>query len=117
VDDPGPVIEQTAKPYMVYSVDQLWAVMDQEWVAAAGFVGQRGVVKFTQNVLDRLAEQVRAQQVVVGGTAGVAVGQVLDWAQSEGLDLTLYRIPIAVAVALVVKSVLGDGGPPGPHSV
>lgn len=103
-------LEAEVGQYLDLSVDELWRVLEESWSGASGASDQRGVVSFTRGVAIRLANGVAEQHATVSATVGVAVSEVLTWAQTQGVDLTTFRVPLAVASALVVKAVLNPGG-------
>jgi hypothetical protein len=71
--------------------------------AAAGGLPHRGSdQEFWRRARDRLVRDIARQQVAASATAGVAAGTAVQWAQTVGLDLTTFRIPIGILVALVV---------------
>jgi hypothetical protein len=69
----------------------------------------RGDLKdFLRGVKQRLVVKILKNKESVSTTFGFVASQVLNWAQSAGVDLNAYRIPIAILVALVMQSVLEE---------
>jgi hypothetical protein len=60
--------------------------------------------QFWQQYVTRLKQELLQQRVAASATAGLAVSKAIAMAHEVGIDLNDYRIPIAIAVALAVKS-------------
>lgn len=103
-------IDAIAQTYLQTSTAEL---EERLWVeaarAAAGALPHRGSdQEFWRRARDRLVREVARQQVAASTTAGVVAGTAVEWAQTVGLDLTTFRVPIGILVALVVRAVLEE---------
>jgi hypothetical protein len=59
---------------------------------------------FWQDYIRRIKRELLQQRLAASATTGFATSQAIVWAHEVGLDLNDYRIPIAIVVALAVKS-------------
>ena len=100
-------ILRTAQAYLGLPAEELAKALDDS-IDEADALGlpHRGLSdkQFWQRYVARLKQELLQQKVAAGATAGFAVSKAITWAHEVGLDLNDYRIPIAIAVALAVKS-------------
>ena len=71
-------------------------------------VPHRGDDSFWLDVRRRLKLQVLKHSTGVSVTVGMVARDVMEWAESAGLDLEHYRSPLSILVALVTKAVLDE---------
>jgi hypothetical protein len=103
-----------AQSYLDLSVEELYGLLDDaiDEADAAG-LPHRGIAdrEFWHRYVGRLKQELARQGAVASATAGLASSQAVVWAHEAGLDLTDYKIPIAIVVALAVKAFWDQLGP------
>lgn len=106
-----------AEAYLDRSAEEL-EVLLEEAVDEAESKGppHRGVGdrEFWRGAAQRLRKEIAQQKLSASATAGTLAGMAIEWAHEVGLDMTDFKVPIAILVALVVKSLWEqmDGGGP-----
>lgn len=101
-------IEKMAVNYMRESPTQLEARFLREWKAIARKEGVpvRGDLKeFWRGVANRLINNFVKNRAAVSATLGYITAEVVTYLEGLGVNLTAYKIPIAIFVALVAKSI------------
>lgn len=100
-------LAEAAVRYLQLPGNQLFSMLcDTAADADRRALPHRGRVKdFWQASLDRLVQKVAGQTDAASATVGVAASEVVTWAQDAGVDVAQYRVPLAILVALTVKSV------------
>jgi hypothetical protein len=71
-------------------------------------VPHRGDDSFWLDVVLRLKLQVLKHSTFVAVTVGTVARDVMEWAQSAGVDLEHYKSPLSILVAMVTKAVLEE---------
>jgi hypothetical protein len=96
-----------SRPYLDQSVDNLELLFDEALDATGrSSLPHRGIADRSswRAGLDLMKKAIAEQEPAATATAVFAAGQAVDWAHSIGLNLTDYNIPIAILVALAVKT-------------
>lgn len=98
---------QEVQTYLNMPADELTRILDDS-IDEADSLGlpDRGIgdKDFWRDYTRRLKGELLKQRLAASATAGFAASQAIAWAHEVGLDLNDYRIPIAIVVALAVKS-------------
>jgi hypothetical protein len=100
-----------SRPYLDQSVDNLELLFDEALDATGRrSLPHRGIADRStwREGLDLLKKAIAEQEPAATATAVFAAGQAVDWAHSISLNLTDYNIPIAILVALAVKTAWGQ---------
>jgi hypothetical protein len=71
-------------------------------------VPHRGDDSFWLDVRSRLKRQILKHSTGAAVTVGMVARDVMEWADSAGLDLEHYRSPLSILVAMVTKAVLDE---------
>src|SRR5689334_23677566 len=100
-------IVQLSQKYIGRSSEELFNLFLQEWskVQPSGGLPVRGNAgDFWQGVKQKLVARILRNRDTITTTTGFLIGivttEVIQWAQSVGIDLSLVRLPIAIFVAL-----------------
>jgi hypothetical protein len=113
----------TAQPYLDMSARDLERLLDEalDHVESGGGLPHRRFDdrSFWRGAVGRLKRELAKQDALATATTTTVATQAVIWAHDVGLDLADYNIPIAVVVALTVKSIwdqmssADDGGADG----
>lgn len=100
-------IEQIAAKYQTRSDQELQDLFEKEWwVVEKGQVSPiRGDNEFWKNFRIKMVTEIIKNSDVVGATLGVITSQVLTELQRLNVDLSDFKIPIAILVAIIARSV------------
>ena len=101
-------IERIATSYMNYTSKQLEERFFREWksIKKGEGVPIRGDIRqFWRGVANNLKDNILKNRDVISVTMGYITAQVLAYLETLGVDLIAYKIPVALFVALVAKSV------------
>ncbi len=100
-------IVHEAEAYLDLPTEELLRMLDDAIDSADSLglahrgTGDKG---FWRDYTRRLKQELLQQRLVASATAGFAASKAIVRAHEVGLDLNDYRIPIAITVALAVKS-------------
>jgi hypothetical protein len=112
-----------AQPYLDLSARDLERLLDEalDRVESSGLPHRAFRDRsLWRGATGRLKKELAKQDALATATATAVAAQAVTWAHDVGIDITDYNIPIAVVVALTIKSIWdqmnspGDGGAGGP---
>jgi len=106
-------IEQYSQKYMGRSSEELFNLFLEEWskVQPTGNLPIRGNAKdFWQGVKQKLVARILKNRGAISATVefllGMVTTEVVHWALSVGINLSIALVPIAIFVAFITQSVL-----------
>jgi hypothetical protein len=100
-------IVRVVQIYLNLPAEELNRILDDSIDEADSLsLPHRGIAdrSFWQDYVARIRCELLRQRLAASATAGFAASQAVAWAHEVGLDLSDYQIPIAIVVALAVKS-------------
>ena len=100
-------IEQMAIQYQDRPDTELQDLFEKEWwMVERGQVSPiHGDSDFWKGFKSKMITEIIKNSDVVGATLGVITSQVLSEIQKLGVDLSDFKIPIAILVAIIARSV------------
>lgn len=99
-------IEQIAAEYENHTEAELEELFEKEWWRVEKEVAPvRGDPEFWKNFKIRMVDELIKNSDVVGATLGVITSHVLTELVTLGIDLSDFKIPIGILVAIIARSV------------